>query len=130
MHIKINDGTLWLEQVEVAATLTRRLKGLLGRDGLPATTGMLIVPCSSIHTFFMRFPIDVFFLAPESGEPLNHTGCLLPRTGSKLRVVSARYNLPPWRMAWPLSMSVSAVLETAPGNNHVRQGDILAFEND
>ena len=130
MHIELKDGARWLERVEVAAGFGERLKGLLGRDGLPVKTGMLIVPCSSIHTFFMRFPIDVFFLGAEDGEPLSHAGRLLPRTGSKMRVVSARYNLPPWRMAWPFSMSVSAVLETAAGNTHIRRGDVLEFVND
>lgn len=32
------------------------------RRSLPARTGMWIAPCNGIHTFFMRFPIDVIFL--------------------------------------------------------------------
>jgi uncharacterized protein len=39
-----------------------RLRGLLGRDGLDAGEGLLLRPASSVHTFFMRFPIDVVFL--------------------------------------------------------------------
>ena len=39
-----------------------RLRGLLGRDGLDSGEGLLLRPASSIHTFFMRFPIDVVFL--------------------------------------------------------------------
>ena len=42
-----------------------RLRGLLGREGLDPGEGLLLRPASSIHTFFMRFPIDVVFLDRE-----------------------------------------------------------------
>lgn len=47
---------------ELADGFFSRARGLLGRRGLPAGEGMLIRPCSSVHTFFMRFPVDVVFL--------------------------------------------------------------------
>ena len=50
------------ETVEVADTAVRRLKGLLGRRELPAGEGIVIRPGFSIHTAFMRFPIDAVFL--------------------------------------------------------------------
>ena len=53
------------ERCAVAATPWRRLKGLLGRTGLDADEGLLIRPTSSIHMFFMRFPIDAVFLDRE-----------------------------------------------------------------
>jgi uncharacterized membrane protein (UPF0127 family) len=56
------DGVIVCERCIVAATTLRRTKGLLGRNGLASDEGMLIRPASSIHTFFMRFPIDVVFL--------------------------------------------------------------------
>jgi uncharacterized membrane protein (UPF0127 family) len=46
-----------------------RMKGLLGRKSLAEGEGILILPAPSIHTFFMRFPIDVVFLSKE-GEVL------------------------------------------------------------
>jgi uncharacterized protein len=46
----------------VAHTLLTRLKGLLGRSAFPAGQGLWIRPCNSIHTFGMKFPIDVVFL--------------------------------------------------------------------
>jgi len=46
----------------VADTLLARMKGLLGRDRLEEGEGLVIDPCNSIHTFFMRFPIDVLFV--------------------------------------------------------------------
>jgi uncharacterized membrane protein (UPF0127 family) len=44
-----------------------RFAGLMGRKGLPDGEGMLFVPGGSIHTFFMRFPVDVAFVSPEGG---------------------------------------------------------------
>jgi uncharacterized membrane protein (UPF0127 family) len=46
-----------------------RMKGLLGRKSRPPNEGILIRPAPSIHTFFMRFPIDVVFLSRD-GEVL------------------------------------------------------------
>lgn len=46
----------------VADTFFARLKGLLGRGELPPGEGLWIKPCNSVHTFGMRFPIDVAFL--------------------------------------------------------------------
>jgi uncharacterized membrane protein (UPF0127 family) len=59
------DGTVVCERCAVAAKALRRLKGLLGRDGLEPGEGLLLRPASSIHTLFMRFPIDVVFLDRE-----------------------------------------------------------------
>src|SRR4051794_5464496 len=56
------DGSVVCERCTVAATVLARTKGLLGRSGLPGGEGLLLRPGSSIHTFFMRFPIDVVFL--------------------------------------------------------------------
>jgi hypothetical protein len=46
----------------MAGNAVQRLRGLLGRDGLADGGGMLFSKCSSIHTFFMHFPIDIIFL--------------------------------------------------------------------
>jgi uncharacterized protein len=45
----------------LARTFWARGRGLLGRDGLAPGHALLIFPSSSIHTFFMRFAIDVVF---------------------------------------------------------------------
>lgn len=64
---KLKDGRGWLlldgeriASLEVAASPDRRSRGLLGRDGIDGA--LLISPCSGVHTFRMRFPIDVAFL--------------------------------------------------------------------
>ena len=46
----------------VADSFFRSLVGLMGRTGLDVGHGLWIVPCKSVHTFWMRFPIDVVFL--------------------------------------------------------------------
>lgn len=51
--------------VMVADTFLSRLKGLMFQKQMEASAGLLIQRCSSIHTFFMRFPIDVIYLDKE-----------------------------------------------------------------
>ena len=74
------DGSVVCERCVVADRMLPRMKGLLGKRGLSAGEGLLIQPAPSIHTFFMRFPIDVVFLA-KNGE-----------------VMKVAPNVGPWRM--------------------------------
>ena len=46
----------------LADTFYRRLKGLLGTTALPHGEGFIIKPCSSVHTFGMKYSIDVLFV--------------------------------------------------------------------
>jgi uncharacterized protein len=98
--------------VELALTRAARRRGLLGRDGLEPGCAMLIAPCSSIHTWFMRFPIDVIFVARDG------------------RVLKTRAAMPPWRLA--VAPGAYAVVELPPGaiaKSHVRIGDRLELED-
>lgn len=72
-----------------------RRTGLLDHEELKAGVAMLIAPSNAIHTFFMRFPIDVAFVA---------------RNG---RVVKIREGMPPWRIA--AAWRAYAVVEVAAG---------------
>jgi uncharacterized membrane protein (UPF0127 family) len=58
----IRNGKQLADNVEVADSILKRMKGLLGKDKLLAGEALWIKPCVSIHTFFMKFPIDVLFL--------------------------------------------------------------------
>lgn len=49
-------------KVEWVDTFVKRLKGLMFRPDLQPDRGLLLFPCSSIHTCFVRFPIDVVYL--------------------------------------------------------------------
>jgi len=55
-------GTIVAHHVGIADTFWQRLKGLLGTKVLPMGHGLIITPCSSVHTFGMGYPIDVLFV--------------------------------------------------------------------
>ena len=48
--------------VELAASMTARLRGLLGRPPLESHQGLLLCPCNMVHTVGMRYPLDLVFL--------------------------------------------------------------------
>ncbi|MGK5637616.1 DUF192 domain-containing protein [Streptomyces sp. URMC 126] len=57
------DHTLPAVPVEVAASYRARTRGLLGREGIEGI--MLLTPAGSVHTFGMRFPIDVAYVSQD-----------------------------------------------------------------
>jgi uncharacterized membrane protein (UPF0127 family) len=59
------NSQLLATSVEPAFDSRSRRRGLLGRDRLDPGAALIIGPCSSIHTFFMRFAIDVVFAAKD-----------------------------------------------------------------
>jgi uncharacterized protein len=62
IRVERQNGEVLCERCLVASSFRTRLRGLVGRRQLPETEGLLIRPAGSVHTFFMRFPIDVVFL--------------------------------------------------------------------
>ncbi len=74
-------GEVVCRRLELADTPWRRLRGLLGRSGLGPEEGLLLRPAGSIHTFFMRFPIDAVFCDRD------------------LVVLGVERELRPWRVA-------------------------------
>ncbi|MFQ3629944.1 DUF192 domain-containing protein [Roseiflexus sp.] len=74
----VTRGTVIADRAEVARSLLARGRGLMGRTALPAGYGLILVPESSIHMFFMRVPIDVLFVDRQH------------------RVIGVREALPPW----------------------------------
>jgi len=62
----LRNGKELSNNVTIAGSLLKRMKGLLGRDELPKGEALWIKPCMSIHTFFMRFPIDIVFLNKDN----------------------------------------------------------------
>jgi uncharacterized protein len=93
--LKRPDGSVACERCTVAYRMWPRMRGLLGKRGLDSGEGLLIRPAPSIHTFFMRFPIDVVFLS---------------RQGEVLKVAE---RVPPWRAR--SCRHSYAVLELAAG---------------
>jgi hypothetical protein len=62
LTLRREDGRIVCERVVVSDRAYRRMRGLLGRRYLRKGEGMVLRPAWSIHTAFMRFPIDVVFL--------------------------------------------------------------------
>src|SRR2546430_17031248 len=80
--LRTTEGGVVCERCLVAETPLARMRGLLGRRGLESGEGLLLRPASSVHTFFMRFAIDVVFLSRD-GEVLKVAGRVPAwRTGS------------------------------------------------
>lgn len=89
------DGLVLASAVELARDSASRNRGLLGRDGLPADTALVIAPCSAVHTFGMRFRIDVIFTARDG------------------RVVKIAHDVGPRRLA--IAWGAFAAIEMAAG---------------
>ena len=89
-------GKTVVAQLKIADGFWSRLVGLQFRRPLPSDAGLLLVPCNSVHTCFVRFPVDVVFL--------DNRGCVL----------AVRHNLRPWRLAFG-PRKTHAVLEMIAG---------------
>lgn len=64
--INLTNGSVLADKIEVASNFKKRLKGLIGRPGLNQGEALILLPCSSIHTCFMTFPIDVLFVDKDA----------------------------------------------------------------
>ena len=60
--VHAHTGQVIARSVEIADSRATRRRGLLGRDGLPPGTALIITLCKGVHTFAMRFTIDVVFV--------------------------------------------------------------------
>jgi len=101
-------GEVLAEQVQVAEDFLSRLIGLMGRQTMADGSALVLRPCRCVHTFFMRFYIDLVFL---------------DRRGI---VVHKIMDMPPFRIS-PLVRRASLVVELPGGTvrNRLRPGDIL-----
>ena len=63
--VLLKNGLPVVADVEIAVHLTERVRGLLGRGFLAPGCGMLLMPCSGIQTFFMKFSLDLICLDSE-----------------------------------------------------------------
>src|SRR5438067_442189 len=79
--INVTRGSVVCERGVIADGPLARMRGLLGRQRLPTGEGLLLRPAPSIHTAFMRFPIDAGFL------------------DSSLRIIKLVERIPAWRTA-------------------------------
>ncbi len=64
--VNAESGKIIASKVRIAETFKSRSIGLLDRSSIAEEEGLLIKPCNSIHTFFMKFPIDAIFLNKDN----------------------------------------------------------------
>lgn len=88
-------NTVLATRMEIADSSSTRNKGLLGRAHLSPGEGLWIRPCEAVHTFWMRFPIDLVYL------------------DRKNRIRKLVSNVPPWRMS--ACFSAHSILELPAG---------------
>lgn len=103
--------TLVGDDVRLVDTWVGRLRGYLGSDRPRRGQGILLFPCRAVHTFGMRFPLDVIFLDPEG------------------RVLEVTANLSPGTRSGPVK-EAQYVLEVPPGtieDTQTRVGDEMSW---
>jgi uncharacterized protein len=88
-------GRLVASRILAAFDSADRRRGLLGRDRLDPGQVMILAPSNAVHTWFMRFPLDIAFVTRDG------------------RIVKLRSGVRPWRMA--ASLTAYAVVEAAAG---------------
>ena len=88
--------TVLASRADVADTSERRRVGLLKHTSLAPGEGLWIAPCESVHTFFMKFPIDLVYL------------------DKRLRVRKVRHAVRPWRLS--ACLTAHSVLELPAGS--------------
>jgi uncharacterized protein len=110
MILNVTRQTELARCAEVADHGAARNKGLLGRTSLPPGEGLWIVPCESVHTFFMKFPIDLVYIDRNK------------------KVKKVRNNVPPWRLS--ACLSAHSIIELPAGTilrTQTVSGDTLEF---
>jgi uncharacterized membrane protein (UPF0127 family) len=105
-------GTILADNAVIAQSLLKRTIGLLNRKNLEAGEALIISPCNSIHTFFMRFSIDVVFINKDY-KVIKTISCLKPFRIS--------------RVYW-LSSKVIELPAGAISSSNTQQGDLLFID--
>ena len=104
--VNTRSGKVVADQLLTAFDSESRRKGLLKHGSLPHSTALIIAPTNAIHTFFMKFPIDIVFVSKAG------------------RVLKIRSSVPAWRMTaslgaytrfskWPLDRSIALIRRSA-----------------
>lgn len=111
--INITKDTLIAENLFIAETLLKRTVGLLGRKEFKKGEALLIKPCQQIHTFFMRFSIDLLFLDKRNW------------------IVKTIKNFPPWRISgiYPKAKSCLELPSGIIESTFTQEGDEIFFSS-
>jgi uncharacterized protein len=104
------NGCILADVVLPAFDSTSRRKGLLSRDSFADGHALVIAPTNAIHTWFMRFAIDIAFVARDG------------------RVLKTRAAMPPWRIT--AALGAYAAIEMPAGTlerSSTACGDMLTM---
>lgn len=104
-----NSGKELVGDLMIADSIFSRMKGLLGKDSLPTGSALWLIPCKGVHTFGMKFAIDVIFIDREN------------------RVIAISDNMMPNRMT-AIYPSAATVMELPAGTAaavKLSAGDII-----
>ena len=106
-------GEVVVDQLMPAYSFGKRLKGLMFKRGLQPGVGVHIKPCQSIHTFFMKFPIDVIYI------------------DKNMTIVGLEHSLPPGKLGGRFK-NAHSVIEVTAGHISGRSilvGQVLIIKN-
>ena len=104
---KENSQTL-SAKAKVADSFLKRLRGLMFKKSIGEDEALIFYKAASIHTFFMRFPIDIIFLNKES------------------KVIKICPNLKPWKMVFCLKSAITIEFQANKASiNSLKIGDTL-----
>ena len=109
--VNARTGAVLATTLEPAVDSRSRRQGLLGRAFLSPTSALVLAPCNAVHTWFMKFPLDIVCVRRDG------------------RVVKIARDVPPWRVV--LSWSAFAVIEWRSGalaGCDIAPGDALRVE--
>jgi len=107
----VTRDTILAENTAKATTSKQRKAGLLHHERLPKGEGLWIAPCEAVHSFWMKFAIDVLYL------------------NKKKKVLKIRRNMVPWRVS--ACLRAHSVLELPTGmaeETRTQPGDELEFQ--
>jgi uncharacterized protein len=110
--VQAGNGNIVAEEVMRAFTFFRRLKGLMFTKSLPSGCCLHIRPCRSVHTFFMKYTIDILYL------------------DAQYNIIGVEANLKPGKLGAIFQNSVS-VIELPEGTiqqNDLQIGQAVRFE--
>jgi hypothetical protein len=111
--VRAADGSLLAREVTVADRFGSRLVGLMGREQLGPDEGLWLLPCNSVHMFFMRTRLDIAYLDRQQ------------------RVVRCVPEMREWRVKLLPVPHAHSALELAPGTlgrHGIKEGDQLEME--
>jgi len=109
--LNVTRGTLLGDAIDLADTSAKRTTGLLKHKELLPGEGLWIIPCEGVHTFFMKFPIDLVYIDKKS----------------VVRKIVP--NVAPWRLS--MCLPAHSIIELPAGTivpGSTCKGDQLAFE--